>query len=256
MGPPDKFTRNRRPRRCKSQRRKPTVPAVRHPAADRTHVVMDARVMPPVQLQPRIAGDNGYTRGKEEKSMKRIDYLEFISLMESFGVTDRRFIAPLFQQLTEADGFGGDGVEFAAAVIQGSKPRDYFEVMHAAQMAAMHWATMKHMRQVGECRGTAYQEIAVATATKLARTFTAQMEALKRYRTGGEQKVTVQHVSVGEGGQAIVGTVTQNALEESANNKMPALTDARQPAMPIIEQPERVPVPVRRRQKNEKQSST
>jgi hypothetical protein len=65
MGPPDKFTRNRRPRRCKSQRRKPTVPAVRHPVADRTHVVMDARVMSPVQLQPRMADDNGYTRGKE-----------------------------------------------------------------------------------------------------------------------------------------------------------------------------------------------
>ena len=37
------------------------------------------------------------------------------------------------------------------------------------------------------------------------------MEALKRYRAGGEQKVTVQHVSVSEGGQAIVGNVTQGA---------------------------------------------
>ena len=35
-----------------------------------------------------------------------------------------------------------------------------------------------------------------------------QMEALKRYRTGGEQWVTVQHVTVNEGGQAIVGAVT------------------------------------------------
>jgi hypothetical protein len=43
----------------------------------------------------------------------------------------------------------------------------------------------------------------------IARTFATQMEALKRYRTGGEQKVTVQHVSVSEGGQAIVGNVTQ-----------------------------------------------
>jgi hypothetical protein len=187
--------------------------------------------------------------------MKRIDYLEFVSLMESFGITDRRFIAPLLQQLTEADGFGGDGVEFATALVQGTKPRDHLEILHAVQMAAMHWATMKYMRQVGVSLGKAHQEVAVATATKLARTFTIQMEALKRYRAGGEQKVTVQHVSVGEGGQAFVGTVTQNALEESANNKMPALTDARQPAMPIIEQPERVPVPVRRQQKNAGRSS-
>jgi hypothetical protein len=35
------------------------------------------------------------------------------------------------------------------------------------------------------------------------------MEALKRYRTGGEQKVLVQHVTVSDGGQAIVGTVEQ-----------------------------------------------
>ena len=39
--------------------------------------------------------------------MKNIDLPEFMSLMESFGITDLRFIAPLFQQLIEADGFGG-----------------------------------------------------------------------------------------------------------------------------------------------------
>ncbi len=35
------------------------------------------------------------------------------------------------------------------------------------------------------------------------------MEALKRYRTGGEQRMTVEHVHVHQGGQAIVGTVNQ-----------------------------------------------
>ncbi len=44
---------------------------------------------------------------------------------------------------------------------------------------------------------------------KLARIFTAQVEALKRYRTGGEQRVVVEHVHVHEGGRAIVGTVNQ-----------------------------------------------
>jgi hypothetical protein len=36
-----------------------------------------------------------------------------------------------------------------------------------------------------------------------------EMAALKRYRTGGEQKVAVQHVSANDGGQAIVGNVNQ-----------------------------------------------
>jgi hypothetical protein len=41
------------------------------------------------------------------------------------------------------------------------------------------------------------QDSALRALNKLARTFATQMEALKRYRTGGEQKVTVQHRSKG-----------------------------------------------------------
>ncbi len=42
---------------------------------------------------------------------------------------------------------------------------------------------------------------------RLTRTFAAQIEALKRYRSKGEQRVYVERVNVGEGGQAIVGLV-------------------------------------------------
>ena len=42
---------------------------------------------------------------------------------------------------------------------------------------------------------------------KLARTFTRQVEALKKYRSTGEQTIRVQHVNVSDGGQAIVGNV-------------------------------------------------
>jgi hypothetical protein len=63
------------------------------------------------------------------------------------------------------------------------------------------------------------------------------MEALKRYRTGGEQKVTVQHVTVGEGGQAIVGNVTQGQREAAPKNSAsppPLLADGKAAPMPII----------------------
>jgi hypothetical protein len=46
---------------------------------------------------------------------------------------------------------------------------------------------------------------------RLARTFPAQIEALNRYRNNGEPAITVQNVSVGDGGEAIVGNVTQHA---------------------------------------------
>ena len=42
------------------------------------------------------------------------------------------------------------------------------------------------------------------------RTFANQTEALGRYRGKGEQKMTVEHVHVYQGGQAIVGPVSQN----------------------------------------------
>jgi hypothetical protein len=184
-----------------------------------------------------------------------MDLLELKSLMETLGITDRNFTFGLYQQLICADAVGGDGLEFAAAVIKDIKPRDQLEVMLAAQMAVMHMATMKFIRQLGETQGTPQQDSATSTVTKLARTFTAQTEALKRYRTGGEQKVTVQHVSVSEGGQAIVGNVTQTALEQPADKTL-GLTDARQSAMPIIDTPERVLVAIRRRQKDGRRSST
>jgi len=53
----------------------------------------------------------------------------------------------------------------------------------------------------------AQQEVATKGLNKLARTFTAQMETLKRYRSKGKQIVRVERVNVLEGGQAIVGEV-------------------------------------------------
>jgi hypothetical protein len=76
------------------------------------------------------------------------------------------------------------------------------------------------------------------------------MEALKRYRTGGEQKVTVQHVTVSEGGQAIVGNVTQGQREaapDKAAASPPLLADAKTAPMPILqESTTQAPVPVPR----------
>jgi hypothetical protein len=45
-------------------------------------------------------------------------------------------------------------------------------------------------------------------ANKLSRTYATLLEALNRHRGKGQQKVTVEHVHVHEGGQAIVGNVT------------------------------------------------
>src|SRR2546422_7338354 len=124
--------------------------------------------------------------------------------------------------------------------------------MLAAQMAAVHIASMTFARRLGAVETVQQQDSAERAFNKLTRTFATQMEALKRYRTGGEQKVTVQHVSVAEGGQAIVGNVThtpgQNLPDKVAAAPAPALPGPDTAPMPIIAQDkERTSTLVRRR---------
>lgn len=79
--------------------------------------------------------------------------------------------------------------------------------MLASQMAAIHNATMTAARQLANATGIPAQDSASNIFNKLARTYAAQVEALKKYRSAGEQTIKVQHVVVNEGGQAIVGNV-------------------------------------------------
>ena len=92
------------------------------------------------------------------------------------------------------------------------------------------------------------QDSAQTAFNQLARTFAAQVEALKRYRSGGEQKMTVQHVHVADCGQAIVGNVTTPAEGVGARKKPevqpPALGYAPGVAMPRQIEAERATVPI------------
>ena len=96
----------------------------------------------------------------------------------------------------------------AIAIVNEIAPKDGIEAMLATQMASVHIAMMRHSWKLAGAVNIQQLEIQEKTFNKLARTFTAQMEALRKHRHGGQQKVTVEHVTVNEGGQAIVGSVT------------------------------------------------
>ena len=100
------------------------------------------------------------------------------------------------------------------SLVKGARPRDQLEAMLAAQMAAVHMSTMTLGRRLAEVDSAPQRDSIASAFNKCARTFAIQLEALKRHR-GGEQKITMQHVSVKEGGQAIVGNVSQAARAES-----------------------------------------
>jgi hypothetical protein len=91
--------------------------------------------------------------------------------------------------------------------VRAVQPRDELETLLAVQMGAVHAATMMMARRLNQVETLPQQDTAERAFNKLARTYAMQMEALKRYRTSGQQKVTVEHATVNAGGQAIVGTV-------------------------------------------------
>jgi ribosomal protein L12E/L44/L45/RPP1/RPP2 len=172
-------------------------------------------------------------------------------LMEAVATTDLDFLMGFVTQLANASGGDVDEerLNFMLAVVKGIKPRDQIETMLAGQMAAVHTAAMQFSRNLAEAKYLEHRDSAERTFNKLTRTFVTQMEALKRYRTGGEQTVTVQHVNVGEGGQAIVGNVTQGQRDAPAKGTAAplALSHDKTPAMPILDSNKTaVPVPVPR----------
>ena len=122
--------------------------------------------------------------------------------------------------------------------------------MLAAQMAVTHMATMRFASRLAGADNVEQFESAERAYNKFARTYVAQMEALKRYRTGGEQKVTVQHVSVNDGGQAIVGDVVQ--APRRPTNAAEAQTGARRPPMRLLEDIKGEAIPRRLAQTDDK----
>jgi hypothetical protein len=143
----------------------------------------------------------------------------------------------------------------------GIHPRDELEGMMAAQLIAAHSAAMECYRRamIGEQTFEGRREN-LNQANKLSRSFAALLDTLNRHRGKGQQKVTVEHVHVHSGGQAIVGAVetpgggASSKVEEQPHAKSiahahePALrgTDTTREPLPVASDGER-PMPDARR---------
>jgi hypothetical protein len=78
--------------------------------------------------------------------------------------------------------------------------------MLAAQMAVVHVATMTFARRLAHEEEIGQVDSAERAFNKLTRTFAMQMEALRRYRSGAEQRVTLQHVQSPKAGRRLSAT--------------------------------------------------
>lgn len=104
------------------------------------------------------------------------------------------------------------------AALAGIAPKDELESMMAAQLLAAHNAAMECYRRamIGEQTFEGRSEN-LSQANKLSRTYATLLEALNRHRGKGQQKVTVEHVHVHAGGQAVVGMIEPSAGGDCEN---------------------------------------
>ena len=174
---------------------------------------------------------------------------------EITGTSDPELLLHLVQQVWNAgtqvlkpDKDGKDISKGAIlAALKGIGPQNEMEGMLAVQMVSTHNAAMECLRQAtvpglpAELRDQNLKH-----AAKLMSIYVQQMEALDKRRGKGQQKITVEHVNVHAGGQAIVGNVEAPAPAASIPSPpvVPlALPNRSDEAMSLLEERAKEKVP-------------
>lgn len=125
---------------------------------------------------------------------------------ETFGTTSDGFIGASLLGLAQVTSKGGkpnmDAFNASLALVGAIEPRDEFEAALATQLAATHDVAMEMLSRTKNASTRDAMRDYGNLATKLQRTFAAQVKALSDWRRGGEQ--VVRHVHVYPGGQAVV----------------------------------------------------
>jgi hypothetical protein len=147
--------------------------------------------------------------------------VDAVRLLSAFGTSEPGFAILMLDGIINAACEGGPAhlprsgpINDALAAATGIGARDAIEGMLATQMVATHVAAVRALRHLKGSETIVQQNSNGNLAVKLLRTFTMQLEALQRYRGKGQQKVTVEHVHVNAGGQAVVGAVQPTAVKQ------------------------------------------
>ncbi|MCZ4354852.1 hypothetical protein O4H61_20285 [Roseovarius aestuarii] len=127
------------------------------------------------------------------------------------NAASQALITGLISQIASLGAQGKRADESASNFVLGfaetMKPRDAAETLLLTQMGATHQAMMMMARRLNHVENIPQQDSAERALNKLGRTFAAQMDTLKRYRSKGQQTVRVERVTIEPGAQAVVGNV-------------------------------------------------
>jgi hypothetical protein len=209
--------------------------------------VLDRRARRPSAPRYKVSTDKDQTKIESDHAEPA---MALSLLCDTFGTGDGYFADGLLAQIANVARTGKDlttrELNIMVATVHAIEPRDPVEALLAAQMAAVHQATMVAARRLNHVDMINQQDSASNMLNKLSRTFTTQMDALKRYRSTGEQnvRVTHQHVNV-TANQAVVG-VNQGgggANENPSQSHAPCRVDEQRPALLGHEQAIPMPLP-------------
>jgi hypothetical protein len=116
----------------------------------------------------------------------------------------------------------GQQLDGAIDALMGIGSSDVLEGMLAGQMIAAHNAAMECFRRAMLAEQSLEgRNMNLSQANKLSRTYAALLEALNRHRGKGQQKMTVEHVHVHAGGQAVVGVVNRGGSASPKDDGQP-----------------------------------
>ena len=169
-------------------------------------------------------GDIQSNSGKINLQFKGTDkVLNMAAFLEAFGTPDSGLqnyflqqVIRTFRAINPSEELENDEMvaffNHALAILHGIQPKDEIEGMLSVQMIGVHNMAMIFLAHAMNTQIINHKNVYINGGIKLLRIFTNQMEVLKKYRGGSQQKIVVEHVNINEGGQAIVGMVNRGEV--------------------------------------------
>jgi hypothetical protein len=111
------------------------------------------------------------------------------------------------------------GVDCAAVALDASdtiQASNSLEKMLAHQLAVCHTAAMNYVAKANLQRDPQHAVRMMNLGIRAMETFQRGLITVKRLRGSGEQRITIKHVSVSDGGQAVIGQIQPRAGGEKS----------------------------------------
>jgi hypothetical protein len=140
-------------------------------------------------------------------------------LMRALGTSDADFLQGILDQLVEIcfakRGNRIQDVNFIIGVMKGVQPKSQTESLLGLNVGAIQLEVSRAFRELSYTElGHPKRKAVMDELSQLLKTLCLLTSTIKKNQGGGEQKITVQYVSVADGSQAIVGDVTQNVRQD------------------------------------------